>query len=227
MNNKKLGSTWNRGQALVWLVSVLPIILSAAVYQKLPQRIPTNWGFDGQISYGPKSTLWALAGIAPFLAVLFQVLPYIDPKKRNYLKFRNVYQSFQLFFQLFMLVMVGIVITESFRPGTIQVATLVTAMCGILFMFIGNIMPKFRQNFFCGFRTPWALSDETVWNKTHRLAGRLMFGAGLLGFGGAFLPWDRAKMAFLLVPLMAATIIPYVMSYVWFRNLSKDNPLSR
>ena len=90
-----------------------------------------------------------------------------------------------------MLVMVGIVITESFRPGTIQVATLVTAMCGILFMFIGNIMPKFRQNFFCGFRTPWALSDETVWNKTHRLAGRLMFGAGLLGSGGAFLPWDE------------------------------------
>lgn len=223
MNDKKERITRNRKQALVWVLSLLPVILAAAVYQKLPQQIPTNWGFDGHVSYGPKSTLWTLAGMAPFLAVLFQVLPFIDPKKKNYLKFENVYQSFQIFFQVFMLVMVGIVITESLCPGTVQVSTLVTAMCGVLFMFIGNIMPKFRQNFFCGFRTPWALSDETVWNKTHRLGGRLMFLAGILGFAGAFLPWDRAKMAMLLVPMIGATAVPYVMSYVWFRNISKQN----
>lgn len=227
MNDKKDRIRWNRGQALVWLMSALPMVLAAVVYQKLPKQIPTNWGFGGQVSYSPKSTLWVLAGMAPFLAVLFQALPYIDPKKKNYLKFQNVYQSFQLFFQIFMLAMVGIVITESFRPGTIQVSTLVTAMCGILFMFIGNIMPKFRQNFFCGFRTPWTLSDETVWNKTHRLGGRLMFAAGLLGFGGAFLPQDKAKMAMLLVPITGAVIIPYFMSYVWFRDLSKETPRSR
>lgn len=227
MNEKKEKVRRNRRQDLVWLISLLPVILTAAVYRKLPPRIPTNWGFDGQVSYGPRSTLWSLAGMAPFLAALFQVLPSIDPKKRNYRKFEDAYQSFQMFFQIFMLAMVGIVITESLRPGTIQVSTLVTAMCGILFMFMGNMMPKFRQNFFCGFRTPWALSDETVWNKTHRLGGRLIFLAGILGFMGAFLPWDRAKMAMLLVPLMVATAVPYVMSYVWFRNISKGDPLSR
>lgn len=219
MNEKKQGNTFNSRQTLVWAVSVLPVILAAAVYSKLPSQIPTNWGFDGHVSYGSKSTLWMIAGMSPLMAVLFHVLPYIDPKRKNYLKFQDVYQSFQLFFQIFMLIIVGIVVTESFRPGTVHVATVVSAMCGILFMFIGNIMPKFRQNFFCGFRTPWALSNETVWNKTHRLGGRLMFIAGLLGFAGAFLPWDWAKMAMLLVPTMAAVVIPYIMSYIWFRKL--------
>lgn len=124
--------------------------------------------------------------------------------------------------QIFILVMVGIILTESFRPGTIEVSTVVTAMCGVLFMMIGNMAPKFRQNFFCGFRTPWALANETVWNKTHRLGGKLMFGAGILGFLGAFSPWEIMKFVMLFVPLIAASIIPYVMSYVWFRRFSQE-----
>ena len=52
-------------------------------------------------------------------------------------------------------------------------------------------------------------------NKTHRLAGRLMFVAGILGLIGAFFPSDKVKMVFLFVPLIAATVIPYIMSYVW------------
>jgi len=208
----------NKKQLAVWFLSLLPIVLVAFVYRKLPQQIPTNWGLDGHVGYSSKESLWVLAGMCPFFALLFQVLPYIDPKKQNYRKFQDVYQSFQVFMQIFLLVIVGIVITESLRPGTFQVSMVVCAMCGILFMMIGNMMPKFRQNFFCGFRTPWALSNETVWNKTHRLGGRLMFGAGVLGFIGAFLPGDRAKMLMLFVPLMAAAIIPYIMSYLWFRS---------
>lgn len=211
----------NPRQAAVYLLSILPVILAVAVYAKLPSQIPTNWGFDGHVSYGSKSNLWMIAGMAPFLAVLFQILPYIDPKRKNYLKFQDVYLSFQLFMQVFLLVMTGIIVLESFRPGTVHVSTVVAAMCGILFMMTGNMMPKFRQNFFCGFRTPWALSNEVVWNKTHRLGGRLMFGAGILGFAGAFAPWDRVKVAMLFIPLMAASIIPYVMSYVWFKKMSE------
>lgn len=146
---------------------------------------------------------------------MYQVLPKIDPKRKNYRKFQEVYESFQLFMQVFLFVMVGIVIIESFRPGTVQVSTVVCAMCGILFIIIGNMMPKFRQNFFIGFRTPWTLTNEQVWNKTHRLAGRLMFVAGILGLIGAFFPSNKVKMVFLFVPLIAATVIPYIMSYVW------------
>ena len=218
MREKKQGLFHNKMQVAITLVSLLPILLVAAVYGKLPGQIPTNWGFDGHISYGGKSQLWIIAGMAPFFAVLFYILPDIDPKKHNYRKFEKVYQSFQLFMQIFMLLMVGIIVTESLWPGTVQVSTMVTALCAVLFMMIGNMMPKFRQNFFCGFKTPWALSDEIVWNKTHRLGGRLMFGAGILGLIGAFVPNEKVKMMMLLAPVTAASVIPVVMSYVWFRK---------
>lgn len=220
MSEKKQRALGNKKQVMIWILALLPVVMVAAVYSRLPQQIPTNWGFDGHISYGGKRTLWIMAGTAPFLAGLFHVLPDIDPKRRNYRKFQEVYVGFQLFMQIFLLIMIGIVIVESFWPGTVKVSMVVSAMCGILFMMLGNMMPKFRQNFFIGFRTPWALMNEQVWNKTHRLGGRMMFAAGLVGFAGAFFPSDRVKMILLLAPLMAAVIIPYIMSYVWFRKAS-------
>ncbi|MCI8517426.1 MAG: DUF1648 domain-containing protein [Hungatella sp.] len=222
MNEMKKDKAFARKQAVIWILSLLPLVLAAAVYSRLPAQIPTNWGVNGEVSYGSKNNIWIIAGMSPLMAGLFQVLPAIDPKKKNYQKFPEVYQSFQLFMQVFLLVTTAIIITESFRPGTIHVSAVITAMCGILFMTFGNMLPKFRQNFFCGFKTPWALSDETVWNKTHRLGGRLMFGAGILGFAGAFLPDDRAKILLLVLPLTAATVIPYIMSYVWFRQISRE-----
>lgn len=218
MSEKKQGMFQNKMQVVIFLISLLPVLLAAGVYGSLPDQIPTNWGIDGHVSYGGKSQIWIVGGMAPLFAGLFYVLPYIDPKRQNYRKFPKVYQSFQLFLQVFLLAMMGIIITESFRPGTIKVSMVVTAMCSLLFMMLGNMMPKFRQNFFCGFRTPWALSDETVWNKTHRLGGRMMFGAGIIGLAGVIFPSDKVRMGMLTGPVLVAIVVPYVMSHVWFKK---------
>ena len=87
----------------------------------------------------------------------------------------------------------------------------------LLMVYLGNVMPKFRMNWFCGIKTPWTLSSKTVWTRTHRVAGRMFFAAGILGGIGAFIPNDIAKFVFLFVPLMAATIIPSALSYLWYR----------
>lgn len=208
----------NKKQIGIWIISLIPLLVVAAVYGRLPSQIPTNWGFDDRVSYGPKSRIWIIAGMAPFLGVLFFFLPWIDPKRQNYHKFSGVYQSFQLFMQIFLLSITGIIVTESLRPGTVHVSTVVMAMCGVLFMMMGAMLPKFRQNFFCGFKTPWTLSSEAVWDKTHQLGGKLFFAAGVIGVAGAFLPDDRWKLWFLLVPVLAASLIPCIMSYVWFQK---------
>ena len=89
---------------------------------------------------------------------------------------------------------------------------------GILFAVLGNMMPKFRQNYFCGIKTPWTYADETVWVRTHRLAGRLFFAAGLLGIAATFLPSATAMTVVFFAPLAVAVILPVVMSYVWYRR---------
>ena len=68
--------------------------------------------------------------------------------------------------------------SESFFPGHISVGKIVTLAIGVLFMFIGNIMPKIKSNFYLGIKTPWTLSDEEIWLRTHRFAGKTMFAAG-------------------------------------------------
>ena len=212
----------NKKQIIIWGVSLLPVVLVLALYGKMPDQIPTNWGMNGQVTYGEKENIWAIAGMAPLVGVLLAFLPWIDPKKRNWQKFWNVYQSFQLFMQIFLLAVTGIILVETFWPGTIDVTAVICVMCGMLFMMIGNMMPKFRQNYFCGFRTPWTLSNEIVWMKTHRLGGRLYVVAGLIGVCGALIPDDRWKMACLFIPLIVASLVPYGMGYVWYQRLTKD-----
>lgn len=208
----------NKKQIGIWLISMLPVLIVAILYNKLPEQIPTNWGMNNQVTYGPKSTIWLIAGMSPLFGILFFFLPMIDPKRRNYLKFMDVYQEFQLFMQVFLMAVTGIIVVESIRPGTIHVSTVITAMCGLLFLFLGSMMPKFQQNFFCGFKTPWTLSSEEVWNKTNRMGGRMIMAAGILSFLGAFLPDERWKMAIMVVSLAAAVLVPGVMSYVWFQK---------
>ena len=84
-------------------------------------------------------------------------------------------------------------------------------------VYVGNIMPKFRMNWYCGIKTPWTLSSESVWTRTHRLGGRLFFAAGLIGLLGSFVPNDTARFVLVLVPILAAAIIPTVFSYLWYR----------
>ena len=150
---KKVSKT----RIVMWIFAIAPLILVAFMYNRLPDQIPTNWGFNGEISCGSKSTLWWLSGISPVLAVMFMLLPKIDPRKKNYGKFRGLYDGFALM-MMFMLGLVSLVISESLNPGKFSVEFVIVAACGLLFVFIGNMMPKVKSNFFIGIKTPWALS---------------------------------------------------------------------
>lgn len=66
--------------------------------------------------------------------------------------------------------MTSITLVENFRPGTVNIPLVITIAIGILFLFIGNELPKVKSNFFMGIRTPWALCSEENWRRTHRLA---------------------------------------------------------
>ena len=72
-----------KGQVFAWLLALVPLVLAAAVYSRLPEHIPMRWDFGGEVGYEPKWHLWIVAGLSPLIAVLFYVMPNFDPKKRN------------------------------------------------------------------------------------------------------------------------------------------------
>ena len=211
MKNKKI-------RIACYILAIIGVAATAAVYPFLPDQIPTNWGFDGHVAYSPRSRIWICCGLLPLLAVLFDFMPYIDPRRANYIKFSRYYDNFCLFMQFFLLLMLGITISESLYPGRISVGRVVAAVIGVLFMFIGNIMPKLKSNYYMGIKTPWTLSDEEIWYKTHRLGGKTMFiaGAAILIFGRPLTTKWGSALA--LGALLFAVSLPGVMSYIWWRK---------
>ena len=211
--------------AAMWLLALAPLILVAALYARLPDQVPMHWGFDGEIDrYGSKNELWLIGALGPLFALLFQFLPRLDPKKRNYERFHTYYEAFALVLVAFIAVMMGIALLESFRPGTVSMGRVVSALVGLLFVFIGNLMGKVKPNFFMGIRTPWTISDPDVWNRTHRLGGGLFFLTGLVTVVSALLLPEAVTFWVLLAGALAAALVPTVMSYLWYRKRSNSKP---
>lgn len=208
----------SKAQVAVWILALAPLALTALVYSQLPAQIPIHWGLNGEVEYGDKWKLWIVAGMSLLMAVMFYFQPVFDPKRHNYDKFSASYIGFQFVLMLFMLALTGICITEALRPGTVDVAMLVCLFVSLMIVYLGNVMPKFRMNWFCGIKTPWTLSSETVWRRTHRVAGRLYFAAGVLGVIGAFVPNNVVRFMILLVPLMVASLVSMVLSYRWYQE---------
>ncbi len=215
MKNRKL-------RILNYLFAFMNLLLAVGIYRFLPDQIPMNWGLDGSVSYGDKRQIFLVCGMGLVCAILFDLLPRIDPRRRNYEKFKGFYDCFCVIMQLFLLAMAGILLTEAFRPGTVSVPKVVMAAVGLLFLFLGNMMPKFKSNFYCGIKTPWSLSSEEVWRKTHRLGGKCFCAAGLLFFLSAFLPFSGAIWWLVFACTMIASLVPSVMSYVWWKQEQKS-----
>ena len=211
----------NKKQVAAWVLSLLPLVMIAAVYRRLPAEVPMHWDLDGAVDYGAKAQLWVIAATAPVLEAMFCFLPKIDPKNKNYDKFGDAYLGIQLVTLLFLAAMTGICITEALRPGTVNVSGVVCLLVSLLMVYLGNVMPRFRMNWYCGFKTPWALSSETVWTRTQRVAGRLLFAASLIGAAGSFAPGDTAKFVLLLAPLVLACGLSTVMSGRFYREESR------
>ena len=98
----------SKAQIFVWILALVPLVLAAAVYGRLPAQIPMSWDFGGEVGYEPKWHLWLIAGLSPLLAALFYGMPALDPKRRNYNKFFGSYIGFQLMMMLFLIIMNGI-----------------------------------------------------------------------------------------------------------------------
>jgi len=189
--------------------------------------IPLNWGIDGEVAHGSRTNILWIAAMGPAILGLLTLVPRIDPRKGNFEKFRGFYDAMCLFVMAFMLVIAAVILSESFFPGRLRVEFATVALCGLLFAFIGNIMPKFRSNFFAGIRTPWTLSSDAVWNRTHRLAGRIWFAGGLLTVLAAFILSGPALFAALMATIAVMTVIPVVMSYVWYRREAQGGSEAR
>jgi immunity protein, SdpI family len=208
-----------------WLAPVfilLTVAFTASVYSRLPARMPVHWGVGGNVNrYGSRAEG---ALLMPFLMIglwlLLRFLPHIDLRRANYATFADTYDLIaNSLIGLFAVMHVAFVGSALGWP--ISVDRVVPALVGVQFLILGNALPRARPNWWFGIRTPWTLSSDRVWMRTHRVAGYLLAAAGILLLTAAALPsaWTfTLGVAAIGVAVFGAFIYSYV---VWKEETSK------
>ena len=206
------------------VVTALAAAVSVWAYARLPETVAMHWNLQGTPD-GYSSRLWA-AAVMPLLTLgltgLFNVLPKVDPRRDNYVKFLDSYWLIANAILVFTGVAHALILANGLGY-TVQIDRLFPLGVGLLFAFLGNYLTRVEPNWFIGIRTPWTLSSDTVWRKTHRTGGWLFVIGGIVIAAGAFAP----RGAF--VPLFVATVIavagiPVVQSYVLWKRERRDRP---
>jgi len=206
----------------LWILVALPMIYLASIWGTLPETVPIHFNAKGEADgWGSKTTLiWLPLAMTLGTYLLMVFIPKIDPK--NTLdQMGNKYDLIKMFMVLFMALLSCFIIYSAKAGGIGADGAWVFVIVGAMLAVLGNYMPSMKPNYFIGIRTPWTLENETVWKKTHRLAGRLWMPAGILL---AFLPFlleTETFMPIFLTIITVIVIVPLVYSYLEFQKISK------
>jgi len=209
------------------LIVIAAFAASAIVYPRLPETIPTHWNMDGQPDGWSSRAFGVLITpvILLFVWGFVRVLPAIDPRGANYAKFGG---AFEAIFDSLMLFLLGmhIVLLRAGLGYPVQIQRIAPFGIGVLLIVIGNLLPRCRPNWFVGIRTPWTLSSDRVWEKTHRFGGRLFVAAGFL-IAIAALFWAQWVHVVLVTSILLATAAVLIYSYLeWKREQSTASAVS-
>lgn len=211
---------------LMWALALLPAVMLALAWTRLPGQVPIHWNIHNQADrWASPAALWGLCAVGPVVALLFQFLPRLDPKRENYEKFQSKYELTALVVLLLFAVAMAVTLAETLWPGRLNVGKVVCLAVGVLSLILGNLMGKVKRNWFLGFRTPWALSDPDVWNKTQRLAGWVLFLSGGLLILLALLTPLEVTFPVLLAFLLGGILLTYYKSWKWFRDKGTEADL--
>jgi immunity protein, SdpI family len=193
------------------LIVVAAFAASAIVYPRLPEMVPTHWnGMDAQPDDWSSRAFgaWLTPVLLLGLWALVRILPAIDPRGANYAKFGGAFEAIIGSLMLFLLGMHLLLLRAALgHPAPMQRA--VPFGVGILLIVIGNLLPRARPNWFVGIRTPWTLSSDRVWEKTHRFGGRLFVAGGFLIAVAALLlvRWVHVVLITVILLVTAAVLI--------------------
>lgn len=203
--------------AVTTLLVLLPILAGVYFWDALPDPMATHFGFNGVVDrYDSKA--FAVFGLPLILALLHLLCIFaasFDRKNRD----RNV-QMQQL--ALWIVPVVSLFTTGMLYRfnlvGPEDITVPMMAFFGALFLVLGNLMPKIRQNHTIGIRLPWTVyGSEEVWHRTHRLSGKVWVICGAVLLADAFLGVARQQVS--IAALAAAGLVPCVYSYVIHKKL--------
>lgn len=192
------------------VITILPIIIGIFLWNSLPDVMAIHFGVDNE-GNGFSSKAFAVIGIPMLLLAVEWIGALVtahDPRKQNI--------SPKMFsITLWIVPVISIVATAtmySYNLGySMNITFFAELVMGLAFVVLGNYLPKARQNYTIGIKTPWTLSNEDIWNRTHRLAGYLWVVGGITIVVFSLIGFTKVYLMIAIIAVMA--VIPYIYSY--------------
>lgn len=225
---------------LMWGVSLFSLVITAIALQFMPDSVPMHYDLAGNIDrWGSKYENLLFPGIILLLSFFWHCL--IAHYEKKAAKAPDEKKSAEALANAKVLKIVGVVMAAIFtveqlfilysayreaREGAakayIDIGKVSCILLGILFLILGNFMPKTRKNAIAGVRVSWSVYNDTTWRKSNRFGG-----AALMAAGAAVIVTSvfvRASMAVVLslVYILGATVVTLLYSRsVYKEEISK------
>ena len=211
-----------------WCFIIIIIQIIASLYLGLSlsedAKIPCHWNIKGEIDgyYGKWTGVLLFSGINLAMLLFIMALPYISVRYKNAKeRFENVIPGLATIIVLFFAgihIYTILLAKEILNPS----GNMIFYLIGVMFIMLGNLLPKIPSNFFAGIRTPWTLSSEDVWRKTHRLGGISFVIAGLLMIViTSILGNSSTANIIMFVLFMSLILYPVLYSFILYKKEEK------
>lgn len=209
----------NKGTLILTsIVTLIPMLIGLLLWNQLPDTIPTHWDINGEID-GWSSKAFAVFCFPGLLLAVHWLCVFAscaDPKSKNY-------HPKMISLVLWICPVLGLVLNSLVYTAAlgyqVNVEIIMPLLVGLMFIIIGNLLPKCRQSYTMGIKLPWTLNNEENWNKTHRFGGKVWVAGGVVLLSTAV--WGNFWL--LIVVMVVMVTLPTLYSYLLYRKQEKNN----
>ncbi len=211
-----------RGYLLAATVLVVGMLaVSVWGWPQIPDgaQVPIHWGIDGQANgWAPKwQGLLLLPILTVGIALLLAVAPRFDPRYSNIQRSATAYWAIA-FGAILLMAVIHIAAVLVATGRSVDIGLIVSLSVGALFIVVGNFLGKTRSSWIFGIRTPWTLSSELSWARTHRLGGYLFMLLGAAVMVLAIVAPKGPEVIVLLGGLAIVGVTVFAYSYLVWRH---------
>ena len=200
------------------LVCLVPLGLSAFLYGRLPDQVPIHFNLAGQAdNYASKAFGAFILPLSLALGnVLLQFVLNNDPKREGGQPLREMSKWILPILSLVMTPM-SLFIALGYD---IRIERVLPVLLALLFLVIGNYLPKCKHNYTVGIKIPWTLASEENWNRTHRFAGWVWTIASIILLVSSLTGWLVSFVSMLSITSMI--LLPVIYSFLHYRKSKGD-----
>jgi len=201
--------------AIAASIVILSFVITIFLYPMLPSKIASHWDMEGNVNgYMEKEYIFLIPCIIFLLLLLFIAIPKIDPLAANIEKFRKYYYGFVIIFLIFMLLVQLQILL--WNIGVKVGINAIFPAIAVIYIYVGFLLEKAKRNWFIGIRTPWTLSSDNVWEKTHKIGGKLFKIAGIIAIFSVI--FQKYAIYFVVIPIFAVATYTIIYSYFEYQK---------